>query len=248
MPTQLLSVNNLLSASLVIASFGSSTPYNSPAFDLKIEQDPAVPLPSSNKPLRYGKLPEIHHIFKSDPKSPPKIITVVFTAAVIFTLPALIIAVSLWIVMLKHTLTDDSVGISRCQCEPCFESLRQFTNTACDFLPIRPFNGGCLLHVLYLMEPLPDSSSGHRRRLGHVLERQPCASRSSRQTAGWLEIGYDVGCMINAVNVQILNYRQKYYFGIRELFQIDLSMCVHHVIPCRRTYHEVLSLYHATFT
>ena len=82
-----------MSASLIIASFGSSKPYRNHAFDLKIEFDSASPPRPVDKPLRYGKLPEIHHIFKTDPKSPPKIITVVFAAAVIAALPSLLIVV-----------------------------------------------------------------------------------------------------------------------------------------------------------
>lgn len=92
-PIQLLSSPGPLTASVVIASFGTSKPYSSHAFDLSIALDPSSPLPSQEKPLRYGKLPEIHHIFKSDPTSPPKIITLVFTAAVATTLPILLIAV-----------------------------------------------------------------------------------------------------------------------------------------------------------
>ena len=61
---------------------------------MTINLDPGSSIPASEKPLRYGKLPEIHHIFKSDPKSPPKIITVVFAAAVIAALPVLLGAVS----------------------------------------------------------------------------------------------------------------------------------------------------------
>lgn len=38
---------------------------------------------------RYGKLPEIHHIFKSDPQSPPIVITLAFVAMVLATLPVL---------------------------------------------------------------------------------------------------------------------------------------------------------------
>ena len=63
------------------------------AFDLEIEQDPTIAA-VQEKPLRYGKLPEIHHKFKADPKSPPKIITLVFTAAVLFALPTLFTTVS----------------------------------------------------------------------------------------------------------------------------------------------------------
>ncbi|KAL6716399.1 hypothetical protein ACLMJK_005966 [Lecanora helva] len=87
-PNQLLSTSGPLEASLVIASFGSSKPYSSKAFDLSVDRDPG--LPAQEKPLRYGKLPEIHHIFKSDPTSPPKIITLIFTAAVVFALPVLV--------------------------------------------------------------------------------------------------------------------------------------------------------------
>ena len=90
-PSQLLSATGPLDASLVVASFGSSKPYHSKAFDITFNIDT---LPPSEKPLRYGKLPEIHHIFKSDPKSPPKIITIVFAAAVIAGLPVLLGSVS----------------------------------------------------------------------------------------------------------------------------------------------------------
>ncbi|KAL9614261.1 MAG: hypothetical protein Q9167_001217 [Letrouitia subvulpina] len=91
-PVQLLATSRPLAASIVIASFGTSTPYLHHAFDLKIETDPSAPFRSPQEPLRYGKLPEIHHVFKADPKNPPKIITLVFTAAVIAALPALFIA------------------------------------------------------------------------------------------------------------------------------------------------------------
>jgi oligosaccharyltransferase complex subunit delta (ribophorin II) len=47
-------------------------------------------LAASAEPIRYKALPEIHHIFRGDPKSPAKIITLVFTLAVLATLPALL--------------------------------------------------------------------------------------------------------------------------------------------------------------
>lgn len=90
LPTQFLVGSPTLSASLVIASFGNSKPFRSPVFDLKIELDPSAPPSSVPKPLRYGKLPEIHHIFKPDPKSPSKIITIFFTGAVVAALPSLL--------------------------------------------------------------------------------------------------------------------------------------------------------------
>ncbi|OAL23884.1 hypothetical protein AYO22_06060 [Fonsecaea multimorphosa] len=78
-----------LSASILIASFGTAPGYNSPAFTLQVKTDSNTPIPAAEKPLRYGKLPEIHHIFRSDPKSPPAIISLVFVAAVVGTLPLL---------------------------------------------------------------------------------------------------------------------------------------------------------------
>ena len=91
-PLQLLASSQPLEASLIIASFGSSKPYSSKAFELLIKLDTTSPQLSTEMPLRYGKLPEIHHIFKSDPKSPPKLITLVFVAAVVMALPVLLVA------------------------------------------------------------------------------------------------------------------------------------------------------------
>ncbi|WEW59525.1 hypothetical protein PRK78_004999 [Emydomyces testavorans] len=88
LPIQFLKSQTPLDANLVIASFGSALGYNNPVFRLSINRDPNEPLPSSEV-VRYGKLKEIHHIFKSDPKSPPIIISLVFVVAVIAALPAL---------------------------------------------------------------------------------------------------------------------------------------------------------------
>ncbi|KAI4135334.1 MAG: hypothetical protein LQ347_000753 [Umbilicaria vellea] len=90
-PSQLLTSSTPLSVSLVIGSFGSSKAYNGPAFDLSIKSNSGVSSVSHEKPLRYGKLPEIHHIFRPDPTSPPKVISIFFTAAVIAALPSLFI-------------------------------------------------------------------------------------------------------------------------------------------------------------
>ena len=94
LPTQFLISDEPLSASLVIGSFGSTRAYHSHAFDLTLERDPSSPVSPQEKPLRYGKLPEIHHKFKTDPTSPPIIITLVFTAGVIVALPILLSTVS----------------------------------------------------------------------------------------------------------------------------------------------------------
>ena len=73
----------------MIASFGSSTPYKSTVFDLNVSRDPNVPLAIPEPPTRYAAEKEIHHIFRDDPRSPPKIITLVFAAAVVAALPIL---------------------------------------------------------------------------------------------------------------------------------------------------------------
>ncbi|MCJ1359916.1 MAG: hypothetical protein MMC33_009919, partial [Icmadophila ericetorum] len=90
-PTQLLSSPKPLSASIIVASFGSSKPYSSKVFDLIIKSDQNTPIPPSEKPLRYGKLPEIQHTFRPDPTSPPMQISMVFALFVVAALPNLFI-------------------------------------------------------------------------------------------------------------------------------------------------------------
>ena len=58
-------------------------------FQLDLRRDPNAPM-NTPKAVRYGKLPEIHHIFKSDPKSPNILITIVFSLAIFATLPVLL--------------------------------------------------------------------------------------------------------------------------------------------------------------
>ncbi|KAF2176996.1 hypothetical protein K469DRAFT_721089 [Zopfia rhizophila CBS 207.26] len=90
LPIQFLTSSNPIPASIVIGSFGSSTPYKSKVFDLSVTRDPNIPLAIPQKPVRYASEQEIHHIFHADPRSPPKIITLVFAAAVIGALPILL--------------------------------------------------------------------------------------------------------------------------------------------------------------
>ncbi|KAH7027618.1 Oligosaccharyltransferase subunit Ribophorin II-domain-containing protein [Microdochium trichocladiopsis] len=96
LPIQHLTSTENLSASLVLASFGSSQGFNSPVFDIAVKHDPTAKVAKYEKPLRYGKLAEIHHIFRADPKSPPKIISLVFVLAVLATIPAVLIG---WIAL-----------------------------------------------------------------------------------------------------------------------------------------------------
>ncbi|KIX06962.1 uncharacterized protein Z518_04938 [Rhinocladiella mackenziei CBS 650.93] len=90
LPIQFLRTTSSIDASIVIASFGSSVGYNSAAFMLTVELDPNVPVPVVEKPLRYGKLPEIHHIFRPDPTSPNVVISMVILGIVLASLPSLL--------------------------------------------------------------------------------------------------------------------------------------------------------------
>jgi len=94
-PVPLLVATKPLEALIVIGSFGSAQAYNSRVFDVEIKTDPTAPALSYEKPVRYGAKPEIHHTFRADPKSPPKVISLFFATAVVATVPALFIAVGL---------------------------------------------------------------------------------------------------------------------------------------------------------
>ncbi|KAL1841583.1 hypothetical protein VTJ49DRAFT_6893 [Mycothermus thermophilus] len=105
LPVQFLVAKKPLKASIVLASFGASQGFNAPAFEVKLEIDPNAPAPKYEKPLRYGKQPEIHHIFRPDPQSPPKVVSLFFTLLVVAALPALLIG---WAVLggnVKHLST-----------------------------------------------------------------------------------------------------------------------------------------------
>ncbi|KAJ4336741.1 hypothetical protein N0V95_008529 [Ascochyta clinopodiicola] len=96
LPHQFLTSTKPIPASIVIGAFGSSTPYKQKIFDLAVSRDANVPLAIPEPPLRYAAESEIHHIFRDDPKSPPKIITIVFAAAVAAALPVLL---GLWVTL-----------------------------------------------------------------------------------------------------------------------------------------------------
>jgi oligosaccharyltransferase complex subunit delta (ribophorin II) len=94
LPVQLLTSSQPLRATLLLASFGTSQGFSNHVFNLKVKTDPNAPQPKYEKPLRYGKLEEINHIFKADPKSGPVVISVFFVLAVLATVPILFGTVS----------------------------------------------------------------------------------------------------------------------------------------------------------
>ncbi|EHL01074.1 hypothetical protein M7I_2935 [Glarea lozoyensis 74030] len=89
LPVQLLTSSQPLRATLLLASFGTSQGFSNHVFNLNVKTDPNAPQPKYEKPLRYGKLEEINHIFKADPKSGPVVISVFFVLAVLATVPIL---------------------------------------------------------------------------------------------------------------------------------------------------------------
>lgn len=93
-------------ANLVIGSFGHSQGYNDRLFLLGIANDSNAQIPATENPLRYGKLPEIHHIFKPDPRSPNILFSLIFTGGVLATLPAILGMVSLACSFTKRILMD----------------------------------------------------------------------------------------------------------------------------------------------
>lgn len=60
------------------------------SFDLNIQSDASSPPAVPSAPERYASKEEIQHIFKEDPRSPPKIISLVFTLAILAALPVLL--------------------------------------------------------------------------------------------------------------------------------------------------------------
>ncbi|RDL30981.1 Uncharacterized protein BP5553_09770 [Venustampulla echinocandica] len=90
LPVQLLHSSRPLRATLLLASFGTSQAFSNHVFNLNVKLDPSVAQPKYEKPLRYGKLAEINHIFKADPKSGPVVISLFFVLAIVATVPILL--------------------------------------------------------------------------------------------------------------------------------------------------------------
>ncbi|KAI5305056.1 hypothetical protein KEM56_005401 [Ascosphaera pollenicola] len=86
-PSQFLQPGKEIEARIVLASFGDADGHNKPAFRLLV--DPSVETSANTDPLAYGKLDEIHHIFKPEAQSPPALICSAFVILVLATLPFL---------------------------------------------------------------------------------------------------------------------------------------------------------------
>ncbi|KAI6366728.1 hypothetical protein MCOR25_005093 [Pyricularia grisea] len=101
-PLQLLVLKEPINANIILGSFGKSSGVNLPKFTINFVQDPNLPPPEVEAPVRYQKQPEIHHIFRPDPKSPPKVVSLFFAAAVAATVPVLFIGWTMLGANLNH--------------------------------------------------------------------------------------------------------------------------------------------------
>lgn len=90
LPFQFLASDKPLKSFIVLGSFGASAPFKEMAFDINIQHDASSPPALHSAPERYASKEEITHMFKEDPRSPPKIISLVFTLAILAALPVLI--------------------------------------------------------------------------------------------------------------------------------------------------------------
>lgn len=173
---------------MVIGSFGSSDAYDSPAFKLSIERDPDLPVPSVEA-ARYGKQPEIHHIFKDDPTSPPVVITLAFVAMVGATLPVLGGLVRMFcFVFLSRKLMLSVVALPGRQCQPPSHRTQGRSFAACYLPRLFVCIRGYLLPLLHFVELVPDSARRGDRWRGRIRERQPRIGRSAGTAPCWAPV------------------------------------------------------------
>lgn len=93
-PVQFLVSPKPVHATVVIGSFGSAQGVVADVFDVDIKQDSNAPAPIIPSTLRYGKKPQIHHIFREETKYPYKIFSIFFVLVIAATLPTLLVGVS----------------------------------------------------------------------------------------------------------------------------------------------------------
>ena len=177
-PVQFLAENSSLTSSIVLASFGSNAGYNSRAFTLTPSSDSSTPPPAAEQPLRYGKLPEIHHVFRANAKSPPVVISIVFLGAVVATLPVLAGVVrrllslhSLSVTPLRLTVSSQALYLSA-NVSALPAALRTSPVSHISFLA--SISGIEFVFFLYYttLEPVPDPPSPWSARRLRLSERK----------------------------------------------------------------------------
>jgi hypothetical protein len=186
LPIQLLTSRQPLRATLLLASFGPAQGFSNHVFNLEVTLDPSAPLLKYEKPLRYGKLEEIHHIFKADPKSGPKIISLFFVLAVLATVPVLLGAVRLDNEIIVFAIANwVTVGISWSQHLPPLKSSRCSTYCSHSILRLNIIHGGDFLPLLLQLDFVPNVTSLWCRGFGSFLEWEQGFVRGTKSTSGW---------------------------------------------------------------
>ena len=188
----------MLEASLVLGSFGSTQASVIPILDIAVHTDPSATLPAYEPPVRYGKQPEIHHTFNSEPKNPPRIVSVVFALGVLATVPALFIGVRIFCLLTGGSPMSTSktvvianislVGSARSQLVSRAEGFGCRAHFAPDLLWFNRRHGGRLLPLLHGLA-LILCTAGHWGCWCHCLpEWNQGARRSPEPTLGRGEV------------------------------------------------------------
>lgn len=150
--------------------------------------DKGVPTGAGEKPLRYGKLPEIHHIFRVDQKMPNILISTVFTLAAIATLPVLLGAVSSTPWQREMARLTQPVALSWWQRQSFPAGLVGCSARSRFVCWIHHWNRRYPIHVLFELEFVPDFTSTLRCWHCDVLERKSSTYRSPRSKIGWFAV------------------------------------------------------------
>jgi hypothetical protein len=187
LPVQFLRTSHPVDAEIVIGSFGTSKAYRNVAFQLSIDRDPNVPIPSSEVE-RYGKLPEIHHIFKTDPRSPPLLVTVSFLLMVLVSFPILLATVRLFYHGQFYYSNNILVALAWCEPQPPPCGAEVGIPASCRLCRVGGRSGRDLFLVLYLLEPVPDASCCFGSECHCVSQWQPSPERSSGKAHGRAEM------------------------------------------------------------
>ena len=88
-----------LKVSLLVGSFVHD-PLKVDLFDLILPE--SAPAPTHPDELHFHLLPEIQHTFRPDPKSPPKVISLVFTGVVVAPWLVLLTFVRLLVLLMNN--------------------------------------------------------------------------------------------------------------------------------------------------
>lgn len=96
-PAPFFASSKPIHATVVIGSFGSAKGVIADAFDIEFKHEANAQLPAQSAPVRYGKQPQIHHIFREPEKYPSKVFPLFFVGLILVTLPAVAFIVSLHI-------------------------------------------------------------------------------------------------------------------------------------------------------